>query len=107
MQNHAAILATAGIKALLIGPFDLSVSLGHGGDVANAEVTTAIETLIDAACKANVPLLMPVFSRDLEAMSDQISRWSKRAVRCFVVGADKIMMAQTLSKYVATTRSVM
>lgn len=52
VDNAEAIAATPGIDALLIGPNDLSLSLGIPGDLFNPIEIEAIEHII-AACKNN------------------------------------------------------
>jgi 4-hydroxy-2-oxoheptanedioate aldolase len=43
------IASVPGIDALLIGPNDLAVSLGHTGDLQNPEVLAAIDKVVEAA----------------------------------------------------------
>jgi 2-keto-3-deoxy-L-rhamnonate aldolase RhmA len=52
VENADAIAATPGIDALLIGPNDLSISLGVPGDLFNKIELDAIEH-VAAACKRN------------------------------------------------------
>jgi len=51
VTNAVAIAAVPGIDALLVGPNDLSVSLGIGGDVSNPQVKDGIRTMISACQK--------------------------------------------------------
>ncbi len=46
LDNLEAIVAVDGVDGVLIGPSDLSASLGHLGDQAHADVTSAIERAI-------------------------------------------------------------
>jgi 2-keto-3-deoxy-L-rhamnonate aldolase RhmA len=50
VRNADAIAAIPGIDVLLIGTNDLSMELGHPGELAHAKVHAAYETVI-AACK--------------------------------------------------------
>jgi len=52
VENVEGIAAVKGIDALLIGPMDLSMSLGHTGDLKNPVVIEAIEK-VAAAARAN------------------------------------------------------
>jgi 2-keto-3-deoxy-L-rhamnonate aldolase RhmA len=47
------IAAVDGIDALLVGPLDLSISLGVPGDIFNEKVSNAIQKVVDAARKHN------------------------------------------------------
>ncbi|MEM7490200.1 MAG: aldolase/citrate lyase family protein, partial [Pseudomonadota bacterium] len=48
VRNIAAIAATADLAALMIGPFDLSVSMGHRGDWRHPDVADAVARMVDA-----------------------------------------------------------
>jgi 2-keto-3-deoxy-L-rhamnonate aldolase RhmA len=52
VENVEGIAAVQGVDALLIGPMDLSMSLGHTGDLKNPVVIEAIEK-VAAAARAN------------------------------------------------------
>ena len=45
LDNIDAIAAVAGVDAVLVGPYDLSASLGHTGEVSHASVQAAIEKI--------------------------------------------------------------
>jgi 4-hydroxy-2-oxoheptanedioate aldolase len=99
LTNIEAICATQGLMALLIGPFDLSVSLGYAGDYLHADVQKAIDRMLAAAQAAKLPVIAPVFNPEpVEALRQQLG-WRDRGVRCFVFGTDKIIMASTLNGY--------
>jgi 2-dehydro-3-deoxyglucarate aldolase len=51
-----AILDVPDLGFVFVGPFDLSVSLGHPGDLDHPEVREAVETIRSAAVDAGVPL---------------------------------------------------
>ncbi len=93
------ICATEGLLALLIGPFDLSVSLGFAGDYLHPEVQEAIDRMLEAARAAGLPVIAPVFNPDAAEARKQQARWAEKGVRCFVVGTDKIIMANALRSY--------
>jgi 4-hydroxy-2-oxoheptanedioate aldolase len=94
-----AICATPGLKALMLGPFDLSVSLGEAGNVKAASVQAALDRLIAAAQAARLPVWMPVFSADETVLRADIAHWQARGIRHFAIGADKIVLAQALARY--------
>jgi 4-hydroxy-2-oxoheptanedioate aldolase len=99
VEHCEVICAVPGIKALVIGPFDLSVSLGLEGDVQAAPVQQAVQRLISAARAASLPVCMPVFSRDEAALAADIVRWSEQGIRHFAIGADKIIFSAALARY--------
>ncbi|MFC6732681.1 MULTISPECIES: HpcH/HpaI aldolase/citrate lyase family protein [unclassified Haladaptatus] len=56
VENIAEILAVPELGFVFAGPLDLSVALGHPGEVNHDEVTEAVETIRAAAVEAGVPL---------------------------------------------------
>lgn len=59
LDNVEAIAAIPGLDAIYIGVNDLSYSLGHGGQLDNPVVKGAIERIVSAAKKNNVPVGRP------------------------------------------------
>jgi 2-dehydro-3-deoxyglucarate aldolase/4-hydroxy-2-oxoheptanedioate aldolase len=56
VQNIEAIVAVPGIDAILIGPFDLSGSLGVLGQITHPEVKDAMDKVRHICEKSDVPL---------------------------------------------------
>lgn len=54
VANAAAIAAVEGLDGIVIGPFDLSASLGVIGNPKHPAVLEAIETIVDSALAAGV-----------------------------------------------------
>lgn len=100
-----AICATPGLLALLIGPFDLSVSLGFAGDYLHRDVQAAIDRMVAAAHRSKLSIIAPVFNPDHGEARRQQARWADKGIRCFVVGTDKIIMASALRGYCAALRA--
>lgn len=88
-----AIAKTPGLTALMAGPFDLSVSLGLQGDWRAPRVADALRRLARAAGENGLPVIMPVFSPDPGECRDLVDRWTELGVGCFMIGSDKILIA--------------
>jgi 4-hydroxy-2-oxoheptanedioate aldolase len=86
------IVAVPGPLALMLGPFDLSVSLGHRGNWRHPEVSTALDRLISAAQLSGLPLIAPVFDRDPAAAGASLAAWHSRGVRTVTIGTDKLIL---------------
>jgi len=56
VENIEEILAVPELGFVFIGPLDLSVALGHPGEVNHEEVQEAVETVRAAAVEADVPV---------------------------------------------------
>lgn len=56
MKNIEAIVQVEGLDAVLVGPYDLSASMGKTGQVGDAEVRAAIDRVAAACRQRNMPL---------------------------------------------------
>lgn len=95
------IAATAGLGGLMVGPFDLSASMGVAGQVQSAAVQAGLERVVRAAIGAGVPPWVPVFAHDPAVLGMEVARWADRGVRHFPIGADKIMFASAIRGFLA------
>ena len=59
VENVDAIASTPGVDALIIGPGDLSVSMGYGGDRTAPPVVKAIERILACGKSHNKPVSLP------------------------------------------------
>lgn len=98
-QNIQVICATPGLRALMFGPFDLSVSMGHNGNWRHPAVLGAVEEMVRCAIAADIPVLMPVFSPDPTECRMLMQRWQTLGVKTFVIGSDKILIANALDEW--------
>lgn len=55
VNNIEEILAVKGVDAIMIGPFDLSGSMGLFGQVGHPDVEAAMQKVLAASKKANMP----------------------------------------------------
>jgi 4-hydroxy-2-oxoheptanedioate aldolase len=81
------ILAVPGIDVALIGPYDLSGSMNLLGQVAHADVQAAVDRVLKAANRANVPA--GIFG----AAADEINRYIRQGFRAILVGVDTAFLA--------------
>ena len=93
VENIESIVAVDGLRALLFGPFDLSISLGDGG-IRTPRVEDMISRSVECALRAGVEPIMPVFGADVEAAGKAADLWRDRGVICFTVGIDSAFLAQ-------------
>ncbi|MDG4648720.1 aldolase/citrate lyase family protein [Roseibacterium sp. SDUM158017] len=100
MGEIEAIAATPGLAALMAGPFDLSVSMGLGGDWRAAPVREALRRLVAAGRERGLPVVMPVFSPDPVECRDLVENWAEEGVSCFMLGSDKILIANAFGQWI-------
>lgn len=72
VNNIDAIVRVPGVDAVLIGPYDLSASLGRLGEVKHPEVVAAIDRVTAACRTVNRPL--GIFGLSAEAVQPYIER---------------------------------
>lgn len=73
VNNIQEIISTPGIDGIIIGPYDLSGSLGYPGDYNRPEVIDAI-TIVEKTCKSiNYPLGYHVVPPEVELVKKKIS----------------------------------
>jgi 2-dehydro-3-deoxyglucarate aldolase len=72
VANIDEILATEGIDAMFIGPYDLSASMGLAGQTDHPDVVAAERKIIEAAARHNVPAGYHVVAADGQAVQRKI-----------------------------------
>ena len=82
VDNIDAIVNVDGIDAAFVGPYDLSGSAGHLGELSHPSVISMIEAVRNACRTANVPL--GIFCPSADAARDEIAAGS----RLLAVGSD-------------------
>lgn len=88
LDNVSAIVSVPGIDAVLVGPYDLSASLGRMGDVTHSEVQDAIAHIRDACQAAGVRL--GAFGADAAAVQPFI----EQGFSLIAVGTDMLFLIQ-------------
>ena len=84
VENVDAILATPGIDATFIGPYDLSASMGMPGNLTHPEVLAAQETILQACRCHQVPAGIHVVAVD----PDQVQLRIDEGFRFIACGLD-------------------
>jgi 2-keto-3-deoxy-L-rhamnonate aldolase RhmA len=84
------ILAVPGIDAVLIGPYDLSASMGLAGQFENPLVIAAQQTILNACRRHGVPAGIHVVSTDPDAVRQRI----EAGYRFIACGLDTMFIIQ-------------
>lgn len=98
VENIESIVAVEGVDCILIGPYDLSASLGHLGDVAHPEVRAAIDTVAAACKKAGVRL--GIFG----VTADAVRPYQSQGFTLITVGVDTLLLGQAAAQLLADLR---
>jgi 2-dehydro-3-deoxyglucarate aldolase len=99
VEEIAEIVATPGLDSIVLGPYDLSGSLGMLGDVAHPTVVAAMEKAITAARDAGVYVGsgMPV---DTDFAALQV----RRGVQWLQMGADLDLLIRSMDQITREVR---
>ena len=99
VRNMEAIAGVPGIDAVLVGPYDLSASLGRIGQVDHPDVTQAIDRITQVCLAAGVRL--GIFGLSAAAVRPYI----ERGYTLIVAGADSVLLAQAARDLLSELRS--
>ena len=98
LANLDSILVTPNIAGVLVGPYDLSASLGHPGDVGAPPVKAAIET-IRARCHAH-GVAVGIFTADPQAAR----AYRRQGFQFVVITIDAMLLWQASRDLLAAVR---
>ena len=105
LDDFDAIVATPGLHGVMLGPFDLSVSMGHEGDYRQPAVQDALRSMLARARARGIEVTIPVFAPELDAAVAQLRAWEALGVERFVVGTDKILIVDQFTRYASALSS--
>src|SRR4029077_10117757 len=98
VQNIESIVKVEGIDAVLLGPYDLSASLGKMGRVDDPTVTGAIDHVTDT-CRA-VGMSLGYFG----VTSSAVKPYSQRGYTLIVAGVDTLFLGSAARNLLAELR---
>jgi len=74
VNNIDEILKVDGIDGTIIGPYDLSSSLGYPGELEKDEVKIAVQKVLEACKKYNIPSGFHIVDTNVEKLKQKISQ---------------------------------
>jgi len=89
VENINEIAGVTGVDGVLVGPYDLSASLGKMGEVNHPYVVKAIDHIAEVCHEADVPL--GIFGTDAEAVKPYIDK----GFTLIIAGTDTLMLGQS------------
>ena len=99
VDNIESIVQVEGVDAVLLGPYDLSASMGKMGQIHDPEVVGAIEHITETCQKANMPV--GYFGVTADAVKPAI----ERGYTLIVAGVDALLLGTAAKKLLANLRS--
>jgi 2-keto-3-deoxy-L-rhamnonate aldolase RhmA len=94
------IVRIEGVDAVLIGPYDLSASLGHPGAIDHPDVRAAIARVRGACLEAGVAV--GIFGLSAEA----VRPWIEQGFTLIVAGVDTMLLSGAAGSLLSAVRSV-
>lgn len=98
IDNFSDIVRVEGIDFFMIGPFDLSVSLGVPGELSHPSIEEKLMEVIHEADKHGKELIGVDFSYEIKDMATNIKKWQERKVSKVMVGIDKMFITKILQE---------
>ena len=99
VENIDAIVKVPGIDAVLVGPYDLSASLGKMGLIDDPVVTGAIDRITDACRGAGVPLGY------FGVNAASVQPYMERGYTLIVAGVDTLLLGTAAKSLLAELRA--
>jgi 2-dehydro-3-deoxyglucarate aldolase len=93
VNNLSQILDVEGIDAILIGPYDLSASMGITGDFTNPEFLKVLETIIETAKIKNVPSGIHIVDPDINILTKRIDE----GYRFLAFSIDSVLLRDSIT----------
>ena len=99
VNNLKSIVQVPGIDAVLVGPYDLSASLGRLGEVTHPDVVAAIERVTQVCQAAHMPL--GIFGMSPEA----VKPYMERGFTLITVGIDTVLLGNAAREALSRLRT--
>ena len=74
LENIKEILLVQGLDAILIGPYDLSASLGLTGEISHPKVEEAIDYILNCCTKFNIPAGIHIVDPSVKEIKNKIQK---------------------------------
>jgi 2-dehydro-3-deoxyglucarate aldolase/4-hydroxy-2-oxoheptanedioate aldolase len=100
VKNIDSIVKVPGVSALVIGPNDLSGSIGLLGQARHPDVVAAIDTIIEAGVRAKLPVGLGA-----GAGYEDVTRWIAKGAQWIAVAADYIFITQAVDQLFCRLRA--
>lgn len=96
--NLEDIARTEGLDGLMIGPMDLTVSLGIGGQLDHPDLKSYIRNALRICDEAGVKFFVPNFFQTIEKATQATKEWRELGVKYFTIGSDKLFLTAYMNQ---------
>lgn len=98
VDNIDSILDVPGIDMIVLGPFDLSHSLGYPGKWDHPEVITALTKVAKAAQKRGIPVMCVPLAPTPELLKEEVGQWIERGCKVVCATLDTLVLNRCFSE---------
>jgi 4-hydroxy-2-oxoheptanedioate aldolase len=99
-----SIAQAPGIDAIMLGPFDLSVSMGLAGKTSHPDVQRKMEEIAKAALRRKVDVVGVLLANEPAAMEAEQKYWTNIGCRLFNIVSDRRLIAANLASAISNSR---
>lgn len=103
--QHIEEIVRTGLHAVVLGPFDLAMALGHDGDVSHPDVVAALARVTAAASDAGVETVAVLFD-EVGRIAAGARPWLDRGCRIITASSDRWCLTQGWATALAGLRSL-
>jgi 4-hydroxy-2-oxoheptanedioate aldolase len=104
IENLSEIVSVEGVDVIMMGPFDLSVVLGVGGEVEHPAVMEKFAEIIEKCREHNVIMMPNIFNCDPAKIEELSDHWFSSGCQSLIVNTDKSMLSWALSENLRIAR---
>ncbi len=97
LQNIEDIVAQ-GLDAVLLGPFDLSMAMGLGGDPEHPDVKRELTRIADTALRRGIDFGVVLFAMELEEIWESAKFWKEKGCRLMTTSSDRAILCHKHQK---------
>ncbi len=94
VNNIADIMNTEGIDAFIVGPYDLSASMGHPGDFEHPDVKSTLNNLLVFMNKSNKPGGFHVVHSNVQDLKEKV----EKGYKFLAYGDDMVFISEKFSE---------
>ena len=94
VQNIEDIL-DQGLDAILLGPFDLSMAMGLGGDPEHPVLRKALKRIADMALKKGSDFAVVLFAVEPDEIQASAKSWKEKGCRLITTTSDRAILSHT------------
>lgn len=96
LANLEDILTVQGVDAIVLGAFDLAVSMGLDGDRYHPDVVAKLDGMIDVVRRHGVDVVGLLFDASVDDMKEAKAHYVESGCRIIVAGSDRRIISNAL-----------